>query len=117
MSDSKTGRKAAAAAAAMNQGNKKVITDEQYIKNLRNDLASGLYVTQEGARALLRRFDQCVQDNVDLQVKLGEELIKNERLTRELEVALNANKELAEANEAVGGQQEHTEVLKAIGAA
>lgn len=88
MSDSKTGRKAAAAAAAMNQGSKKVISDEKYIENLRYDLANGLYVAQEGARALLRQFDlfqeklkQATFDNVDLQTKLGEALIQIERLT------------------------------------
>jgi len=35
----------------------KVISDEQYIKNLRSDLENGLYVAQEGARALLRSYD------------------------------------------------------------
>lgn len=56
--ESKTGKKAAQAAAAMAQKDKKVITDEKYIEELRYSLANGLYVAQEGARALLREYDK-----------------------------------------------------------
>lgn len=44
---------------------KKVIPDEVYIKNLRIDLESGLYVAQEGARALLRAYDTALANSAE----------------------------------------------------
>jgi hypothetical protein len=50
--------KTARASAVTAKVEKKVISDEQYIKNLRNDLDAKLYVSQEGARALLGAYDK-----------------------------------------------------------
>lgn len=72
MSDSKTGKKAAAAAAAMNQKDKKVITDEQYIKDVRYNLENCIHVTQEGTRALLRQYDAILAELKIAQEKLNE---------------------------------------------
>lgn len=107
MSESKTGRKAAQAAAAMNQSAKKVISDEQYVKNLRDDLANARYVAQEGARALLRVYDVAVSE-LALAIKANEGLAeRNADLTTnldasrarvlELEAAQTQNAELAKS--------------------
>jgi hypothetical protein len=48
------------------------ITDEQYVKNLRDDLAQHIHVTQEGARALLRSYDAAVAENKGLYAKVAE---------------------------------------------
>ena len=54
--ESKTARASMSAGQAKTE--KKVISDEQYIKNLRYDTENGLYVAQEGAKALLREYDK-----------------------------------------------------------
>ena len=55
---SKTARAAMKAVEAGQQKKKEIIPDEEYIRLLRIDLTSGLYVSQEGARALLREYDK-----------------------------------------------------------
>lgn len=89
---------------------KKVIPDEVYIKNLRIDLDSGLYVAQEGARALLRAYDSLLND-VSLKEALANKAIENEALYKnnqaldaELQAALKQVAELqAELNNIITG--------------
>lgn len=106
---SKTSKTARASAVA-DRFEKKVIPDEVYIKNLRNDLDSGLYVAQEGARALLRAYDQALGWVNEANDKLGgaektlankvienEALYKNNQaLTAELQAALSQVSKLSE---------------------
>lgn len=49
--------KTARASMAQTVGQKVVIPDEVYIKNLRYDVNNGIHATQEGAKALLRGYD------------------------------------------------------------
>jgi len=55
MSTSKTAQKAMNAGAGVKE--RKVISDEDYIKALRYDVGNGIHATQEGAKALLRAYD------------------------------------------------------------
>lgn len=59
--------KTARASMAQTVGTKAVIPDEVYVKNLRNDVASGLYVAQEGAKALLREYDKALAEISELK--------------------------------------------------
>lgn len=49
--------KTARASAGMQATKKIVIPDDELIKNLRNEVASGLYPTSQGSHALLRAYD------------------------------------------------------------
>lgn len=79
--------KTARASAGVIVKEKQVIPDEVYIKNLRIDLKSGLYVAQEGARALLRAFDAALVHIVELtnknettEFEVADKIIENEAL-------------------------------------
>jgi hypothetical protein len=50
--------KTARASAGVQVKEKKVIPDADLIKNLRNEVASGLYPTIQGSHALLRAYDE-----------------------------------------------------------
>lgn len=93
--------KTARASMAQTVGTKAVISDEVYIKNLRNDVNSGLYVAQEGAKALLRAYDASLNtigelnehvNNLEADATNSERLIKdlianNEKLKAEIGAA------------------------------
>lgn len=82
--------KTARASAGMMHTEKKVIPDEVYIKNLRNDLDSGLYVAQEGARTLLRAYDAA--------------LAKLTEMTDSLKIAAAENHAIQESEQALKAQ-------------
>lgn len=100
--------KTARASMAQTVGEKKVISDEVYVKNLRNDVASGLYVAQEGAKALLRAYDaalaeiqQLTEQLAGAEAALGDKVIENEGQYKEIlaakEVIANLETEIAAA--------------------
>ncbi|HXQ38141.1 MAG TPA: hypothetical protein VN843_29320 [Anaerolineales bacterium] len=62
MGTSKTAR----ASMVQTVGEKKVISDEVYVKNLRYDVNNGIHATQEGAKALLRAYDALLPVNDEL---------------------------------------------------
>lgn len=76
--------KTARASAGVVVKETKVISDETYIKSLRNDLESGLYVAQEGARALLRAYDTLYKNNQALDAELQAALKQVAELQAEL---------------------------------
>lgn len=100
--------KTARASAVQTVGQKVVITDETYLKNLRYDLANGLYVAQEGARALLRLYDVALAEIKQLtdklsgaELALADKVIENEGQYKEIlaakEVIANLETEIAAA--------------------
>lgn len=110
--------KTARASAGVAVKEKTVISDEVYIKNLRIDLESGLYVAQEGARALLRAYDESLAAEKRLTETLAgsesalcNKVIENEALYKnnqaldaELQAALKQVTELqAELNNIITG--------------
>lgn len=109
--------KTARASAGMVVREVKVIPNEVYIKNLRIDLESGLYVAQEGARALLRAYDTAIANSVEqvlatnsereqrlaleksnlaLDAELKAALSQIETLTQDLEISARNAAELKE---------------------
>ena len=93
--------KTARASMVIGPVGKTVISDEVYVKNLRNDVGSGLYVAQEGAKALLRSYDAALitinelnehVNNLEADKTNSENLIKdlianNEKLKAEIVAA------------------------------
>ena len=102
MSTSKTAR------ASMVTGpvTKTVIPDEVYIKNLRNDVASGLYVAQEGAKALLRAYDKLQAEFDTLLKNSTEQVVATAEVTTQLEASkariVELEAEIAAAQEIFG---------------
>lgn len=86
---------------------KAVISDEVYVKNLRYDLANGLYVAQEGARALLRTYDLLVNAHASMGAQLHDALENNKQLREELlkasDVITKLNAEIAGVRAALEG--------------
>ncbi len=83
MAESKTAR----ASAVKEVREKKVIPDEVYIKNLRTDIASGLYPQAEGAKALLRAYDALIarlDENSEVNIELGTKLRNCEAANEQL---------------------------------
>lgn len=102
--ESKTAR--ASMNAGQNKAEKKVISDEQYVKNLRYDVENGLYVAQEGAKALLRSYDGVLArikvlgnflDEAQI-VPVSADVDVVDTAIRIIRVLQVANAELAEAN-------------------
>jgi len=69
MAPSKTAR--ASMNAGANVKEKKVISDEEYISNLRYDVSNGIHATQEGAKALLRAYDAMLAENAALKTQIA----------------------------------------------
>jgi hypothetical protein len=61
MADSKTGKKAAAAAAVKVE--KVVLSDQERVRLLRIEVASNIYPSSENSRALLREYDNVLAAN------------------------------------------------------
>lgn len=83
MSTSKTAR----ASMVKTVSEKIVISDEEHIKNLRNDIASALHVTQEGAKALLRAYDRALVTINELNIQ-DAALAEQTEATRVVNVSL-----------------------------
>lgn len=109
MSTSKTAR----ASMVQTVGEKKAISDEAYIKDLRNNIASAIHVTQESAKALLRAYDK-LQAEFDTTLKNATEQVT---ATAEVTVQLQAAKtriteleaEIAAAQAIFGNAAKYTE--------
>ena len=112
--------KTARASAVQTVGQKVVITDETYLKNMRYDLANGLYVAQEGARALLRLYDVALAEIKQLtdklsgaELALADKVIENEGQYKEIlaakEVIANLETEIAAAQAIFGNATKSTE--------
>ncbi len=71
MAESKTARAARKAVEGSIITKKEVISDEEYLRQLRIDLSSGIYVSQEGARALLRLYDVALARIAELEKRPG----------------------------------------------
>lgn len=67
MGTSKTAR----ASMVQTVGEKKVIPDEVYIRNLRYDVNNGIHATQEGAKALLRAYDAALNTIGELNERVN----------------------------------------------
>jgi hypothetical protein len=96
MATSKTAR----ASMVQTVGEKKVISDADYIKNLRYDVNNGIHATQEGAKALLRAYDALLPVNDELVTakaensKLRGELLKANSCVVELVAEIAKIKEM-----------------------
>ena len=105
--------KTARASMAQTVGQKVVISDETYVKNLRDDLANKRYVAQEGARALLRAHDVALTTIGELneQVNLLQIDSKSqENLIKDLIASNDKLKaEIAAAQEIFGNAAKSTE--------
>lgn len=88
--------KTARASAVSSVGEKKVISDEVYIKNLRNDVASGIYVSQEGAKALLRAYDAALVTINELNVQVNG-VVEQDEVLKETIAVLSAENEVLKA--------------------
>ena len=115
--------KTARASAVQTAGQKTIITDDVYIKNLRNDVASGLHVVQEGAKALLRAHDvalaeiqQLIEKLSGAEAALADKAAENEGQYKEIlaakEVIVNLETEIAAA-QAIFGTAKFTETSAA----
>lgn len=94
---SKTARQAMNAGATVRE--KKVISDEEYVKNLRYDVSNGIHATQEGAKALLRSYDALLPINAELvtaRAAAADEKALRLQLEISLQAALDDNAKLRE---------------------
>lgn len=117
--------KTARASAVQTVGQKVVITDETYLKNLRYDLANGLYVAQEGARALLRLYDVALAEIKQLtdklsgaELALADKVVENEGQYKEIlaakEVIANLETEIAAAQAIFGAKFKEYSTLEEL---
>lgn len=100
--------KTARASMAQTVGEKKVISDSDYIKNLRYDVNNNIHATQEGAKALLRAYDASLTEIKLLtdrlsgaESALADKVVENEGQYKEIlaakEVIANLETEIAAA--------------------
>lgn len=108
--------KTARASMAQTVGEKKVIPDDVYIKNLRYDVNNNIHATQEGAKALLRAYDLALAEINQLTEKLSgaesalnDKTIENEGQYKEIlaakEVIANLEAEITAAQAIFGNKK------------
>ena len=94
---------------------KKTISDEELIRLLRIDVASGIYPSSQGTHALLRAYDAERNTVATLAGSTTALLARAEKAEEELEQAKRALRSAVDRQITVGGgQQEHDVIMREI---